>query len=112
MQQIYIKIKNKKMKINDLITFGERMKGLRLRLDPIQVGVRYAKKMGINTYFLCQNVDIIMTDKDHKILYLYPNIRSEKIIFPKRKVYYIYELPTGSATTLKVGDTLAIIEDR
>ena len=94
MQQIYIKIKNKKMKINDLITFGERMKGLRFRLDPIQVGVRYAKKLGINTYFLCQNVDIIMTDKDHKI-YTYIQIFVVKKSFflnEKSIIYMNYQL--------------------
>ena len=38
-----------------------------------------------------QNIDVIMTDKTNKILYTYENIKPNRIILPKKNVYYTYE---------------------
>ena len=106
MQQAFIKIGNKKMNIHILHSFKERVKGFRFQLKPITTGLCYPKKKSINTYFLCQNIDIIITDKEYKILYIYQNIRSEKIIFRKKHAYYIFELPAFSSTNLKIGQKI------
>lgn len=108
MQQAYLKIGNKKINIHILYSFKERMKGFRFQLKPITIGLCYPKKKSINTYFLCQNIDIIITNKEYEILYIYQNIRSEKIIFRKRKAYYIFELPAFESKDLKVGQKLQI----
>lgn len=108
---MYIKIDKYKIKINKLDTFGKRIKSLRFFFPPIKEGYLFEKKRGINTYFFCQGTDIIMTDKEDKILYIYPNTITEKIIFPKRKVYNIYILPLGAGPLLKVGDKLKRKED-
>lgn len=107
MDSFYITINHKKIKVQKLKTFKEKLKGFRLQLEPIKSGICYCKKKSINTYFLCQNIDIVMTNKEHKVLYIYQNIRSEKFIFRKKKVYYIYELPAFSTKGLQIGDTLA-----
>ena len=44
-----------------------------------------------------QNIDVIMTDKRNHILYIYENIKPNHIIFPKKDVYYTYELSHNSA---------------
>ena len=49
-----------------------------------------------------------MTDKDNKILYLYPNLKSEKFIFFKRKVYNVYILPLNTIKYLEKGKLLKI----
>lgn len=107
---MYIKINNKKILFHDCTSFLQRLKGYMFKLEPIEEGLRFPKCKSIHTYFMCQNIDIIMTDKDHIIKKLYPNFTSERIILPKRKVYYTYELPVGSIRDLKVGDKLKVIE--
>jgi uncharacterized membrane protein (UPF0127 family) len=41
------------------------------------------------------NIDVVMTDKNFNILYIYKNLKPNKIIFPKKKVYYTFELPVN-----------------
>ena len=88
----------------------ERIKGYTWYLDKITEGLCYPKKRYFSTYFYCQKVDIVMTDKNYKILYLYKNLKSEKRIFFKRKVYYTFVLPANSCQSLNIGDTLKIKE--
>lgn len=107
---MYVKINNKRIPVHDCTSFIQRIKGYMFKLEPIEEGLRFPKCKSIHTYFMCQNIDIIMTDKDHIIKKLYPNFTSERIILPKRKVYYTYELPVGSIRDLKIGDKLNVIE--
>lgn len=108
---MYVVIDNRKIKVKECVGFFNRLKGFMFKLDPIEEGLRFSKCSSIHTYFLFQNIDVIMTDKEHNIINLYPNFTSERIIFPKRKVYYTYELPVGSIKNLKVKDKLKVIED-
>lgn len=102
-----MKLITNKNKIDIVIINGiiNKFKGLKFILKPLKEGYRFRSKYA-NTYLLCQKVDIIMTDKTDTILYMYNNVKSEKIIFPKRKVYYTYFLPTGTNQSLKVGQKL------
>lgn len=107
---MYVVINKVKIPLKDCLTFKERFKGYMFKLDKITEGLRFPHCRSIHTYFMCQNIDIIMTDKDNIIKRIYPNFGSEKIIFPKKNVYYTYELPVGCAYYLKIGDKLKIVE--
>ena len=107
---MYIKCNNTKIYFNDEKSFFKRFKGFMFRLEPITVGKRFPKCKSIHTYFMFQKIDIIMTDKDNKILYMYPNFGTERIIFPKKKVYYTYEFPVGVCNYYSIGDILKIYE--
>ena len=109
---MYLKIGKKKIEIKEVTTFFERLKGFMFVLDPIKTGLCYPKCRSIHTYMMCQPIDIVMTDKNFQILYLYPKLKSEKIIFPKRHVYYTFELPVGCCEALKIGETLNIIQTK
>ncbi len=102
----YIKVGNKKIEIEILTSFKERLKGFRFYLKPIKKGLCYPKKHMINTYFACQRLDIVVTDKEDNILAIYLNMKSEKFIRPRFKAYYIYLLPANSAKDLKVNSKL------
>ena len=109
--KMYVLINKKKIKIKECKGFFNRLKGYMFKLEPIEEGLRFSKCRSIHTYFLFQNIDVVMTDKENNIIKLYPNLTSERIILPKRKVYYTYELPAGSINNLKVKDKLKVIED-
>lgn len=100
-------IKNRKIKINKMEGLLSKFRGLKFVLNPIDEGYRFKSRYA-NTYLLCQKVDIIMTDKDNKILYIYEKVKTEKIIFPKPKVFYTYFLPLNTGHYFKKGDTLKL----
>ncbi len=106
---MYLKIKKKKIKIYELTNFWDRLKGLKFVLEPIDYGLKFPKKKFTTTIFLCQKIDIILTTKDEKIVYLYENMSPEKYIFPKKEVYNTYFLPQKTACNFKIGDKLPII---
>ena len=70
----------------------------------INYGICFPKCNSIHTFFMFQSIDVIMTDINNKILYIYPNFKPWKIILPKKNVYYTYELPLGSTTKFKIND--------
>lgn len=103
---MYIKVNNNKLNIVQLISFWERLRSLKFVFEPINYGVKLSNKKYADTYLFCQKVDIVMTDKDNNILYMYENVKTEKRILFKRKVFNIYYLPLGSVSSLNIGDKL------
>lgn len=104
---MYLKAKNKKIKLYEYTKFKDRIKTFRFFLKEIDFGIKMPNKKLASTYFFCHRVDICFTDKDDKILYLYPNVKTEKRIF-KFKSKNIYYLPEGTCEKLKVGDIIKI----
>lgn len=109
---MYIKIKNRKVKLIEANTFWERLKGLKFVLGPLDYGVRFPKKKSSNTYFLFEKIDVILTDKDEKILFLYQGVGTEKKIRRKKNVYNTYFVPRNVVKDLKVGDTLNLVVEK
>lgn len=109
---MYLKVNNKKLHIREMTKFLDRLIGLRFYFQTLDFAMKYPKKKRINTYFFFQKVDVILTDKDEKIIYMIENCPTEKKIRRKRKVYNIYFVPLGTVKNLKVGDKLNIIEEK
>ncbi len=103
---MYLKVKNKKIKIVNLNKYNEKIKSFKFHLKTIDYGIKTKRKF-YNTYFFCQRVDICATDKDDKIIKLYENIRSEKFKFILR-AKYIYYLPLDTVKYLKIGQTIEL----
>lgn len=49
----------------------------------------------IHTFFMKENIDVIMCDKDNIILYYYKDLGNNRIILPKRSVRKVFETPSG-----------------
>ena len=109
---MYLQVKRKKIKLIEPQGFWNRFKGLKFVLEPINYGLRYSKKKFVTTNFLCQRIDIVLTDKEDNILYLYENMKTEKYIFPKRKVYHVYFLPLNTVKDLKINTKLKIVNPK
>lgn len=107
---MYLQVKRKKLKIIELKGFWNRFKGLKFVLEPIDYGVKFTKKKFVTTNFLCQKIDIVLTDKEDNILYMYEKMNTEKYILPKRKVYNVYFLPLNTVKDLKLNTKLKIIK--
>lgn len=101
-------INNKKVKLKKVDGFYNRFKLLKFNLEKLEEGYLFSKRNFLSTYLYCQRVDVVMTDKSNKIMYLYSNLKSEKFIFFKRKVYNIYILPLNTVKYLEKGKILKI----
>lgn len=109
---MYLKIKNKKVQLVEANTFWERLKGLKFVLGPLKYGVRFPKKKSSNTNFLFENIDVILTDKEDKILFLIENLGTEKKVHKRKNVYNTYFVPVGTVNDLKVGDILKVVVEK
>ena len=61
----------------------------------------------IHTFFMKENIDVILCDKDNNILYYYNNLSRNKVILPKKNVSKVYELPVNYFD-IKVKDKLEV----
>ena len=52
----------------------------------------FRKCSGIHTFFMFNPIEVIMTDKDFKVLYVYNYLKKNRIILPKKGVYYTFEM--------------------
>lgn len=74
--------------------FYSRFKGLMLK-KKINNILCFPRCNSIHTMFMLINIDVYMTDKNFKILYIYKNLKPYHIILPKKDVYYTYETPVN-----------------
>ena len=107
---MYLKYKENEIFIEECNTFFKRLKGFMFKIKPISDGKRFPRCNSIHTFFMFQKIDVIMTDKNNKIIRIYPNLNTNKIILPKKDVYYTYELPVGVCNAYKVNDIFKLKE--
>ena len=81
---MYIKVKNRKVQLQEANTFWERLKGLKFVLGPLTYGVRFPNKKRSNTNFLFERIDVILTDKNENIVHLIENLGTEKKVRKKK----------------------------
>lgn len=97
-----------KIIIEECNTFGKRFKGFMFEKKKIITGKRFPRCNSIHTFFMFQNIDIIMTNQNNQIIKMYPNLKKERIILPKKHVYYTYELPLDTCNHYQIGEYLKI----
>lgn len=88
---MHIDFNRKNLPIVYCDTFIKRLIGMSFKRKKKEYIYCFPKCNSIHTFFMFQNIDVIMTDKNNNILYMYQNIKPNHIILPKKKVYYTYE---------------------
>ena len=89
---MYIIKNNIKLKIKVCNNFFNRFIGFMFK-KYITYGLCFPRCNSIHTFFMLKPIDVIMTDENYNILYMYKNLNPKKIILPKKNVYYTFELP-------------------
>lgn len=92
----------KNMEVKEAKTFAQKLKGLMFKKDFNYI-LKF-KTNGIHTFFMKINIDVVLTDKNNKILYIYRNLKPNRIILPKKGVKYTFEMPINTFIKLKTGD--------
>ena len=90
------------LELKDCINFKDKLLGFMFKRN-INYVLRFKCK-SIHTFFMKENIDVIITDKTNKVLYVYNNLSKNKIII-KKDAYYFYELPNNT-NTYKVNDII------
>lgn len=103
---MYTIINNKKYNIIKMNTFFKRLKGLMFKKEPIKDIYMFPRCSSIHTFFMKQNIDICILDKNYKIVYLHKSLEKGKILI--KKGYYTLEMPLNTCNHLTLGKTLTI----
>lgn len=101
-------LENKKIEVKNANTFFKRLKGFMFKKN-IDYCLCFPKCNSIHTFFMKENIDVIMTDKHNKILKIEKNLKKNKIIKCKN-AYYTYEFPANTINTYKINSKLKIEE--
>lgn len=83
---------NVKLEIKTCNNIFNRFLGFMFKKN-INYGLCFPRCNSIHTFFMRTTIDVIMTDKNYNILYIFKNIKPNKIILPKKNIYYTFELP-------------------
>lgn len=92
---MYIEKNNIKIKVFILKNIIKRFIGFMFKKD-IDYALCFPRCNSIHTFFMKENIDVYMTDKNNKIIYIYKNLKKNRIILPKRNVYNTYEFPINT----------------
>ncbi len=87
-------------------TFWKKLKGFMGKTN-ISSCMRF-KTNSIHTFFMKEKIDILMTDKNNTILYIFQNVPKNKVII-KKNVYYTYEFPANFLKKIKLKDKLLLL---
>lgn len=89
-----LKYNNKDINLIECKSFYTRFKGFMLETN-IDKALLFNKCNSVHTFFMKKNIDIIMCDKDNIIKYIYKDVHKNNIIWPKKNVTKVYELPVN-----------------
>lgn len=103
---MYTIINHKKYKVNLMNTFYKRLKGLMFKKEPITQIYLFPRCSSIHTYFMKQNIDICILDRNYKVVYIKENLKPNKILI--KKGYYTLEMPLKTAKNVRIGDHIKI----
>ena len=85
---------NKEIKIKECKSFFDRFMGFMGKTN-FNYGLLFNHCSSIHTFFMKDNIDVIMLDKNNTILFIYSNLGRNKIILPKKNVSKTIELPVN-----------------
>ena len=89
-----LKYNNKEIELKECKSFYSRFMGFMFRKN-INSSLLFDRCNSIHTFFMKENIDVIMCDKENNILYFYKDLPKNRIIWPKKGVSKIYETPSG-----------------
>lgn len=91
---LYIKEKN----IKYCTTFFTRLKGMMFERENRQNIYCFPNCKQIHTFFMYKNIDVIVTDKQNKIIKIIYDLKPNHIIKKASNAFYIYEFDKGIIT--------------
>ena len=100
--------KDKVIELINCKSFYSRLMGFMFKED-INYALLFNRCNSIHTFFMKKNIDVIMCDKDNKVIYYYNDLSKNRIILPKYGVSKVIELPVNYFD-IKINDKVIIKE--
>ena len=97
---------NKNIVLFECKSFFDRLKGFMFTKN-INNALLFDKCNSIHTFFMKENIDVIMCDNNNVILFYYNNMGKNKVILPKKGVRKVFETP-GNYFDIKIGERMII----
>ena len=101
-------INKKEINLTECNSFFTRLKGFMFTKN-INKALLFNKCNSIHTFFMKENIDVILCNKNNEILYYYQNLPPNRIILPKKNVTKVFEFPTNYFD-IKLNERLEIKE--
>lgn len=101
-----ITIHNVDIFVINCTNFWKRFKGMMFLKKKLSYGFCFPKCNSIHTFFMRQNIDVIMTSRDGTILYYYHNLKPWRIILPKKNVYCTYEFSCNILPMINIDEKI------
>ncbi len=96
------------MKVKIAKSFKDKLLGLMYQKN-IDYGLLITNCKSIHTFFMLENIDVLLLDKNNRILMINRNVKPNKVlIFNNKNKINILELPNNSSINLKVNDIIDI----
>lgn len=99
-------INNKKINIKYANHFFLRLIGLMGKKN-INYGIIFPNCNSIHTFFMKDEIDVLMLNKNYQVKYLFKNLKKNKIIY-KKGIKYVIELPKNSLQNIQINDYIKI----
>lgn len=99
-------INNQEFNVDVANNFKKRLFGLMGKKN-ITKGMFFPQTKSIHTFFMKEDIDIIMVDKDNNVIYYKKNFPKYHILI-KKKAYHTIELPHNSLNNININDKLTI----
>ena len=96
----------KSIELKECKSFYSRLIGFMFK-DNIDSALLFNRCDSIHTFFMKENIDVIMCDKDNNVLFFYRDLPKNKIIWPKKGVKKVFETPSGYFD-IKIGKKMMI----
>ena len=74
--------------------------------EPIKEIYLFPRCSSIHTYFMKQNIDICILNRNYEVVYIKENLKKNRIVI--KKGYYTLEMPLKTAKDIKVGSKIII----
>lgn len=103
-----LKYHNKQIELKNCTDFYSRFKGF-MGCNNIDKALLFEKCNSIHTFFMKQKIDVILCDKNNKIIFYYKDLKKNKIILPKKNIYKVFETPTNYFN-IKLGEYMEVIK--
>lgn len=104
-----LKYLDKEIDLIECKSFYSRLMGFMFKRN-INNALLFNNCNSIHTFFMKENIDVIMCDKDNNVLYFYKNLKKNKVILPKKNVYRVYETPKNYFN-IKINDKMEMSDN-
>lgn len=100
---------NKDITLYECKSFYTRFMGFMGKKN-INNALLFDKCNSIHTFFMKDNIDVIMCDSDNIVLCYYKDLGKNKVILPKKNVKKVFETPSNYFD-IEIGKKMIINED-